>query len=133
MARIWPALLLFLTAAMALVVALPRDTAQAGRLAFASPVHSTSPGRVQRVQSDLARAVESWRGNRDCHAPQRARRALKPVLARWLGSRMTDQPRRRLARWGYHSGDIWHEDRVVDGQPQCSAGFRRVIAFAEFQ
>ncbi|ESZ86332.1 MAG: hypothetical protein Q27BB25_14580 [Blastomonas sp. CACIA14H2] len=132
MARTWPVLLLILAVA-ALVLVLPRQTARAQMLAFASPMDAASQGRVRRVQSDLARHVESWQGARDCHAPARARAALKPVLARWLGGRMTDRPTERLARWGYHSGDIWHEAQVIGGQPQCRAGFRRVIAFADFR
>ena len=133
MALKWPVMLLVL-AVSALGLAWPHDPVRARKLAFASPVHAAgSEGRVQRVQTDLARNVESWRGTRDCRSPQRARAALKPVLARWLGMRMTDRPRQKLARWGYHSGDIWHEQRTIDGQPQCSGGFRRIIAFADFR
>lgn len=131
MARTWPALLLIL--AMVALVLLPRETARAQMLAFASPMDAGSTDRLMRVEADLARNVESWQGTRDCRSPDRARAALKPVLARWLGGRMTDRPRQRLARWGYHSGDIWHETQVIGGQPQCRAGFRRVIAFADFR
>ncbi len=132
MARTWPVLLLLL-AVLALALAIPRDTARAQMLAFASPMEANAAGRVQRVQADLARNVESWQGRRDCRSPRRARAALKPVLARWLGHRMTDRPHNRLARWGYHSGDIWHEAQIVDGQQQCRAGFRRIIAYADFR
>lgn len=132
MARIWPVLLLFL-AATALALILPRETARAQRLAFSSPMDSSRPGRVRRVQADLARHVESWQGSRDCRAPARARAALKPVLARWLGGRMTDRPHQKLARWGYHSGEIWHEAQAFDNRSWCRAGFRRVIAFADFR
>lgn len=133
MARTWPVVLLVLAMA-ALALMLPRDTARAQMLAFSSPVDAAErSAKVQRVQADLARNVESWVGDRDCRAPARARAALKPVLAHWLGGRMTDRPHQRLARWGYHSGDVWHETQTVGGQPQCRAGFRRVIAFAEFR
>lgn len=133
MARTWLVLLLILAVA-ALALMLPRETVRAQMLAFSSPAGPVDrPGNVHRVQADLARNVESWMGTRDCRAPARARAALKPVLARWLGGRMTDRPHQRLARWGYHSGDVWHEAQTVGGQPQCRAGFRRVIAFAEFR
>jgi len=132
MARTWLVLLLFLAVA-ALALMVPRETARAQRLEFASPRDKSFNGSAQRVQADLARNVESWQGARDCRSPARARAALKPVLAQWLGRRMTDRPMQRLARWGYHSGDIWHEAQVIDGQPHCRAGFRRVIAFAEFR
>lgn len=133
MARTWPVVLLVL-AMSALALMLPRETVRAQMLAFSSPVDAAKrPAMVHRVEADLARNVESWMGSRDCRAPARARAALKPVLARWLGGHMTDRPHQRLARWGYHSGDIWHEAQTVGGQPQCRAGFRRVIAFAEFR
>ena len=132
MARTWPVLVL-LVAMMALALSGPRESARAQLLAFASPVHAPASGRVRRVEADLARSVESWQGSQDCRSTERARAALKPVLARWLGSRMTDRPRQRLARWGYHSGDIWHESQTIAGRSQCRAGFRRVIAFADFR
>lgn len=133
MARTWPFVLLVL-AMTALALTLPREPVRAQMLAFSSSADSADrPGKVNRVEADLARNVESWMGGRDCRAPARARAALKPVLARWLGGRMTDRPHQRLARWGYHSGDVWHETQTVGGQRQCRAGFRRVIAFAEFR
>lgn len=132
MTRVWPVLLLIL-AVMALALSWPRAPARAQMLAFASPMDAAAPGRVRRIQADLARNVESWQGGSDCRSPSRARAALKPVLARWLGGRMTDRPNQRLARWGYHSGDIWYEAQVINGQSQCRAGFRRVIAFADFR
>lgn len=132
MARTWLVLLLILAVA-ALALMVPRETARAQRLEFASPRDKSLNGSVQRVQADLARNVDSWQGARDCRSPARARAALKPALAQWLGRRMTDRPMQRLARWGYHSGDMWHEAQVIDGQPHCRAGFRRVIAFAEFR
>lgn len=132
MTRTWLVLLLILAVA-ALALMVPRETARAQRLEFASPRDKSLNGSVQRVQADLARNVDSWQGARDCRSPARARAALKPVLAQWLGRRMTDRPMQRLARWGYHSGDMWHEAQVIDGQPHCRAGFRRVIAFAEFR
>jgi hypothetical protein len=132
MARTWLVLLLLLAVA-ALALLLPRETVRAQRLEFASPMNASTADRVRRVEADLARHVESWQGARDCRSPARARAALKPVLAQWLGRRMTDRPMQRLARWGYHSGDMWHEAQVIDGQPHCRAGFRRVIAFAEFR
>ena len=132
MARTWLVLLLILAVA-ALAFMVPRETARAQRLEFASPRDKSFNGSVQRVQADLARNVDSWQGARDCRSPARARAALKPILAQWLGRRMTDRPMQRLARWGYHSGDIWHEAQVIDGQPHCRAGFRRVIVFAEFR
>lgn len=132
MARTWLVLLLILAVA-ALALMVPRGTARAQRLEFASPSDTALKGSVHHVQADLARNVDSWHGARDCGSPARARAALKPALAQWLGRRMTDRPMQRLARWGYHSGEIWHEAQVIDGQPQCRAGFRRVIAFAEFR
>lgn len=132
MARTWLVLLLILAVA-ALALMVPRETARAQRLEFTSPSDTAFKGSVERVQADLARNVDSWQGARDCRSPARARAALKPVLAQWLGRRMTDRPMQRLARWGYHSGDMWHEAQVIDGQPHCRAGFRRVIAFAEFR
>lgn len=132
MTRVWPVLLLIL-AVTALAFTWPKEPARAQMLAFASPMDTAAPGRIWRIQADLARNVESWQGVGDCRSPRRAHAALKPVLARWLGGRMTDRPNQRLARWGYHSGDIWHETQVIDGQSQCRAGFRRVIAFADFR
>ncbi len=132
MARTWLAMLALLSVA-ALALVLPREVARAEMLAFSSLLDTAAKDRVQRIEADLARHVESWQGSRDCRAASRARAALKPVLGRWLGGRMTDRPHQRLARWGYHSGDVWHEIQIIDGRSQCRAGFRRVIAFAEFR
>lgn len=132
MARTWLVLLLILAVAV-LSLGWLSEPARAQLLAFASPSNSAFKGSVQRVQADLARNVDSWQGKADCRSPARARAALKPVLAQWLGSRMTDRPMQRLARWGYHSGDVWHEAQLVDGRSRCRAGFRRVIAFADFR
>lgn len=111
----------------------PSHMARAHPLAFESPVQEAAHGRKVRVQADLARQVESSKGGADCQSPHRARTALTPVLSRWLGARMTERPTKRLAQWGYHSGNLWHEDRIVDGRPRCSGGFRKVIAFADFR
>lgn len=132
MTRPWLSLVLPI-AALLLALAWPRQTARAEPLSFASPMHSAPPGKSVRVKADLARRIDVWHGKDDCRSPGRARAALTPVLSRWLGTRMTERPAKRLAQWGYHSGDIWHEDRVIDGQRQCSGGFRRVIAFADFR
>lgn len=127
--------LLLILAVGLLALAWPRHHVQAQALSYASPVHAANtrrpPGRL-RVTADLARTIDSWKGQRDCQSPTRARAALKPVLARWLGGRVTGRPSRRLVRWGYHSGDVWHEDRIIEGQAHCIAGFRKVIAFADF-
>ncbi|WP_152414532.1 hypothetical protein [Blastomonas sp. AAP53] len=134
MTRSGLSLLLILTACL-LVLAWPRHDVHAHRLSYASPVHAADKGRRAgrlRVQTDLARTIDSWQGRRDCQSSGRARAALRPVLARWLGGRVTDRPSLRLVRWGYHSGDVWHEDRIIEGQARCIAGFRKVIAFADF-
>lgn len=86
-----------------------------------------------QVKADLARSVESWRGRRSCGSPARAHNALRPVIARWLGTQAMARPGRVLAHWGYHSGQIWLENRIVGGKPFCSAGFRKVIAYAKFR
>ena len=135
MARPWLTLLLPL-AALGFALAWPRETARAEMLTFASPMQSSDRhdrAAMMRVQADLARTVESWQGERDCSSPVRARAALRPVLANWLGARTTERPSKRLAQWGYHSGDVWHETRTVDGRTRCSGGFRRVIVYADFR
>ncbi|WP_033924044.1 hypothetical protein [Sphingomonas sp. 35-24ZXX] len=132
MTRAWLSLLLLIMAVL-LVVAWPRHAAQAEMLAFASPRQSSPSGKPVRVKADLARRIDVWHGKDDCRSPDRARAALTPILSQWLGTRMTERPSRQLAQWGYHSGDIWHEDRVIDGKRQCSGGFRRVIAYADFR
>ncbi|PXW77668.1 hypothetical protein C7451_104163 [Blastomonas natatoria] len=131
MARKWPLLALLLMGSI-LTLAWPRGSARAEPLAFSSPRHTAGTGRIRHVQADLARTVESWQGT-DCHSPGKARAALRPALANWLGYRMIDRPGRQLVRWGYHSGDIWHEVRIVARKRQCRAGFRRLIVFAEFR
>lgn len=130
MARKWPLIALLVTALM-LTLAWPRGSARAEPLAFSSPRQTASTGRIRHVQADLARSVESWQGT-DCRSPRKARAALRPALASWLGRRMIDRPGQRLVRWGYHSGDIWHEERMVARERQCRAGFRRLIVFADF-
>ena len=132
MTRAWLSLLLPI-AAVLLAVAWPREPVRAERLSFASPMRAAPPGVPARVQADLARRIDVWHGIGDCRSPRRARAALIPVLSHWLGARTTERPTKRLAQWGYHSGDIWHEDRVIDGQRKCSGGFRKVIAFADFR
>lgn len=131
MARNWPLMALLLMG-LVLATAWPRGSARAEPLAFSSSRQTASPGRVRQVQADLARNVESWQGA-DCRSPRKARAALRPALANWLGRRMIDRPGQKLVRWGYHSGDIWHEERLVARKRQCRAGFRRLIVFAEFR
>ncbi len=126
---------LALAFAMALI-ALPGPPGRvdAQMLAFRSTGgDADTVGKRKRVQADLARQVESWRGGSGCAATARARAALKPVFARWLGAQTIAHPDRKLAGWGYHSGDIWTESRTVDGKRACSAGFRKLIAYAEFR
>lgn len=131
MARNWlPRVLL--AGALMLVLALPPWPARGEPLAFSSPRQTAISGQVRYVQADLARSVESWRGA-DCRSPRKARIALRPALANWLGYRMIDRPGRRLVRWGYHSGDIWHEKGMAASERHCRAGFRRLIVFAEFR
>lgn len=125
--------LAMLASALLAASAVPAPTAHAQMLSFRSPGDVTSGGKRTRVQADLARRVDSWQGARDCASASRARAALKPVLARWLRVQTEARPGRKLALWGYHSGDIWTEHRIADGKPACSAGFRRLIAYAEFR
>ncbi len=132
MTRPWLSLLLLLAALM-LVLTWPREPARAEPLAFKSPMYSAPGGKPVRVKADLARRIDVWHGKADCRSPHRARAALMPILSHWLGARTTERPSKRLAQWGYHSGDIWNEDRVIDGEPRCSGGFRKVIAYADFR
>lgn len=125
--------LVMLFAGLVLALNGPGENARAQALAFASPLHSTAPGKLHRIEADLARHVESWEGKADCRSTRRARAALKPAMARWLGAQMMERPSRRLARWGYHSGILWDEAQVFGGEARCRAGFRRVIAFADFR
>jgi len=132
MRRVAIGLALFLTSVLGAWVVLGWP-AQAQMLSFRSADHDIVSGKRTRVQADLARNIESWHGTRACNTQGRARLALKPAVARWLGGQTVAQPRKRLAQWGYHSGDIWVEQRVVDGKPSCTAGFRKLIAFADFR
>ncbi len=125
--------LLLPLAALPLALAWPGAPAQAEMLAFASPAQAAAGGDRVRVQADLARKVDIWHGSSDCRSRRRAHAALMPALSQWLGARLTERPTKRLAQWGYHSGDVWNEDRRVDGKPQCMGGFRKLIAYADFR
>lgn len=131
MARLGIILAMFAAALLAASAA-QTPTANAQMLSFRSTGDAPGSGRRTRVQADLARKVDSWQGVRDCGSAARARAALNPVLVRWLRAQTDARPGRRLALWGYHSGDIWTENRIADGKPACSAGFRKVIAYAVF-
>lgn len=137
MTRLWIGLTLFVTALLIALV-LPAWQVRAQKLEFHSQNqspqnHFLAAGQPSRVEVDLARRIESWQGTRTCASGNRARLALKPVFAHWLGLQMMAHPGKTLALWGYHSGDIWAEDRIADGKPRCSAGFRKLIAYAEFR
>ncbi|GGB58573.1 hypothetical protein GCM10010833_11670 [Blastomonas aquatica] len=120
--------------AFALLVALAGPALQlhAQTLSFRSTDHASGSGRHVRLQADLARRVESWQASRTCASARLARSALKPAVAQWLGTQMMANPGKTLTQWGYHSGDIWVENHMVDGVQRCRAGFRKLIAFAEF-
>lgn len=118
--------------AVLIALAVPAPMASAQMLSFRSPPHASGTGRRVRVQADLARRVASWQGSRACASARLARSALKPVVAQWLGTQMMANPGKTLTQWGYHSGDIWVENHTVDGVHRCRAGFRKLIAFAEF-
>jgi hypothetical protein len=140
MARIWLSLALGASALAMLLPCASPTALQAQTVAAPSkPLsyhvieQSTGRGETTRVQADLARMIESWQGADGCDTPQRARQALRPVVTRWLEQQKAARPRQRIAAWGYHSGDVWSEYRVVDGKPQCSAGFRKLIAYANFR
>jgi hypothetical protein len=132
MTRMWIGLALFM-ASLLIALTVPARQVDAQMLAFHSASNTRTDSPNSRIQADLARRVESWQGTRDCAANSRARSAVKPVLAHWLGTQMMAHPGRKLGAWGYHSGDIWAEDRVIDGKPVCSAGFRKLIAYADFR
>lgn len=132
MTRLWIGLTLLATTSL-ISLTVPAREGNAQMLAFQSASHSADRGTGSRIQADLARQVESWHGIRGCTEPSRARSALKPALARWLGRQVMARPGRKLALWGYHSGDVWTEDRIADGKPACSAGFRKLIAYADFR
>lgn len=132
MTRPWLSLLLLLAALMS-ILTWPREPARAELLLFASRLQTAPRGTSVRVKADLARRIDVWHGSSDCRSPRRARAALMPILSHWLGARTTERPSQQLAQWGYHSGDIWNEDRVIDGLPRCSGGFRKVIAYADFR
>lgn len=132
MTRLWMGL-----AMMAIVLpvafAIPAWQARVPALAFRSTALAGAPASASRVEVDLARKVASWQGRDGCAAPARARLALRPVVAHWLGTQMMAHPERTLTQWGYHSGDIWTERRTVDGKPRCSGGFRKLIVYADFR
>lgn len=132
MTRLWIGLALF-ACTLLIALALPERQLKAQMLAFHSHPKATGHGPRARVTADLARRIESWRGARACASSNRARLALKPVFAHWLGTQMMARPDRKVAVWGYHSGDVWTEDRIVDGRPACSAGFRKLIVYADFR
>lgn len=131
MARIWLSVALC-ASALSLVVSVGGQPLHAQMLAFSSAQPAESKGKTTRVQTDLARNIESWQDATGCQSPERARRAIEPVVARWLGRQTASRPGQRLAGWGYHSGDIWFENRTLDGRMRCSAGFRKLIAYADF-
>lgn len=124
---------LALGAAMLLIALPPPGRADAQMLAFRSADGTAgSTLKTKRIRADLAREIESWSGTHACESHARARSALKPAFTRWLGAQTVAHPGRKLSAWGYHSGDIWTESRIVDGKRTCSAGFRKLIAYAEF-
>lgn len=132
MTRLWIGLAMFATLVL-VALAVPAWQGRAQMLAYRSPGSMPATASVIRVEADLARKVESWHGASACASPARARSALAPVLARWLGGQVMAHPGKTLIQWGYRSGDVWSENRIVDGRPGCSAGFRRLIAHADFR
>lgn len=114
-------------------VLIERGPAHSQPIEFHSIPGNAAAGRHQRVNADIARRIATWRGTSDCRSTKRARSAVKPAAAGWLGKLVVARPREKLVKWGYHSGDIWAENRIQDGKAQCVAGFRKLIVYADFK
>lgn len=133
MARRWFAGTVFIAVSTLGMAALVHDTALSQQLQFHSKPGSTKNGKHHRVKTDLARTIATWRGTSDCRSSERARSAIKPVAAAWLGKQIVAHPKEKLVQWGYHSGNIWAESRVSDGKTLWIAGFRKLIVYADFK
>lgn len=132
MARRWLAIAVVVPASALALLAISHS-ARAQPLRFQSHQSAPAPGKRERVKADLARTIITWRGGNDCRSAPRAKAALKPAVAAWLGRQLMAHPDKKLTGWGYHSGDVWAEHRSIDGRPQCIAGFRKLIVYAEFR
>lgn len=85
-----------------------------------------------RVQEDIGPRIPVWYGVRSCKDQDRAIAEMKPHFEQWVAKTIASRPESTAIAKGWHSGEIWWQNRSTNGKRRCKGGFRKLIVYVDF-